>query len=237
MTIQTATTKHATTTTSMRNFRGMTMALEEMVGTARFELATSRAPSVRARRLRYVPSGNLTTTRQIREGRIPVASALTRLSPAFEKRQESVQRIAQVQQHLAAEQLSRTVRGVIRAADRRFVRAAFFAQVAARAGNREAFIVKQPLDAEDHVHVFLAIDAAARVILRRLQHGNFGFPVAQHECFQVGEAADLANGIQASFGSGFCGGDVACHAPALPERGRRYRSSLRAFPVEVCSDL
>src|SRR5258708_12571324 len=64
MTIQTATTKHATTTTSMRNFRGMTMALEEMVGTARFELATSRTPSVRATRLRYVPTGTLTAMRQ-----------------------------------------------------------------------------------------------------------------------------------------------------------------------------
>src|SRR5258708_7282597 len=62
MTIQTATTKHATTTTSMRNFRGMTMELEEMVGTARFELATSRTPSVRATRLRYVPTGKLTAT-------------------------------------------------------------------------------------------------------------------------------------------------------------------------------
>ena len=28
-----------------------------MVGTARFELATSRTPSVRATRLRYVPTG------------------------------------------------------------------------------------------------------------------------------------------------------------------------------------
>ncbi len=37
---------------------------EEMVGTARFELATSRTPSVRATRLRYVPTGELTTSRQ-----------------------------------------------------------------------------------------------------------------------------------------------------------------------------
>src|SRR5439155_23641350 len=41
---------------------------EEMVGTARFELATSRTPSVRATRLRYVPTGELTTTRQVSRG-------------------------------------------------------------------------------------------------------------------------------------------------------------------------
>src|SRR6516225_8466153 len=33
-----------------------------MVGTARFELATSRTPSVRATRLRYVPTGTETAT-------------------------------------------------------------------------------------------------------------------------------------------------------------------------------
>src|SRR5690349_14938792 len=104
----------------------------KVVGTARFELATSRTPSVRATRLRYVPTGDLTTMRQIREGRIAVASALTRLSPPFEKRQESVQRVAQIEQHPAAEQLRSAVSGVIRAAVRRIVGAAFFAQVAAR---------------------------------------------------------------------------------------------------------
>src|SRR5260370_29496858 len=37
---------------------------EEMVGTTGFEPATSRTPSVRATRLRYVPTGKLTTIRQ-----------------------------------------------------------------------------------------------------------------------------------------------------------------------------
>src|SRR5205814_8491469 len=35
---------------------------EEMVGTTGFEPATSRTPSVRATRLRYVPTGKLTAT-------------------------------------------------------------------------------------------------------------------------------------------------------------------------------
>ena len=63
-----------------------------MVGTARFELATSRTPSVRATRLRYVPIASTTS----------VADLINpRLSLAFEKRQETAQRIAQVQQQLA----------------------------------------------------------------------------------------------------------------------------------------
>src|SRR6267378_5485464 len=37
---------------------------EEMVGTTGFEPATSRTPSVRATRLRYVPTGKLTATGQ-----------------------------------------------------------------------------------------------------------------------------------------------------------------------------
>ena len=99
-----------------------------MVGTARFELATSRTPSVRATRLRYVPTDALTATRRgvLREGRIAAASAPTRLSPAFEKRQESVQRVAQIEKQLAAEQLRAAVSGVIRSA-RCFLAQAFFA--------------------------------------------------------------------------------------------------------------
>jgi hypothetical protein len=59
---------------------------EFMVGTARFELATSRTPSVRATRLRYVPT----------------ALPNSRLSLGFEQRQETAQSIAQIQQHFAA---------------------------------------------------------------------------------------------------------------------------------------
>ena len=57
-----------------------------MVGTARFELATSRTPSVRATRLRYVPTA------------LPNA----RLSLGFKQRQETAQSIPQIQQHFAA---------------------------------------------------------------------------------------------------------------------------------------
>ena len=66
-----------------------------MVGTARFELATSRTPSVRATRLRYVPTAAAT-----QNGR---KLANSTVSLAFEKRQETAQRIAQVQQHFAVQ--------------------------------------------------------------------------------------------------------------------------------------
>ena len=56
-------------TVSDRIFQERDIAVNiKMVGTARFELATSRTPSVRATRLRYVPTGELTTTRQVSRG-------------------------------------------------------------------------------------------------------------------------------------------------------------------------
>ena len=70
-----------------------------MVGTTGFEPATSPTPRVRDTRLRYVP------TEQLRSG----LYSFIRLSLAFEKRQESAQRITQVQQHLPAQKLRRAL--------------------------------------------------------------------------------------------------------------------------------
>ena len=57
-----------------------------MVGTARFELATSRTPSVRATRLRYVPTVAATqNSRKLNNSTV---------SLAFEQRQETAQGIA-----------------------------------------------------------------------------------------------------------------------------------------------
>ena len=69
-----------------------------MVGAPGFEPGTSRTPSVRATRLRYAPTG------QPRRPTAPHA-AISRLSPAFEQRQESAQRIAQIEEHFAVEEL------------------------------------------------------------------------------------------------------------------------------------
>src|SRR5882724_7306243 len=102
-----------------------------MVGTTGFEPATSRTSSVRATRLRYVPTGvkrflhlqRLTLRKPKRTRPFALHSngqraslrlaafagikPASRLSSAFEKREESAQRVAQVQQHLAAQQFAR----------------------------------------------------------------------------------------------------------------------------------
>ena len=66
---------------------------EKMVGTARFELATSRTPSVRATRLRYVP-----TAAAAQKGR---RLTISTVSLAFKQRQETAEGIAQVEKHFA----------------------------------------------------------------------------------------------------------------------------------------
>src|ERR1700736_895648 len=65
-----------------------------LVGTTGFEPATSRTPSVRATRLRYVPTA---------QDRKRSKLTGTRLSLAFKERQQTAQRVAQVEQHLAIE--------------------------------------------------------------------------------------------------------------------------------------
>ena len=71
-----------------------------MVGTTGFEPATSPTPRVRDTRLRYVPT----------ELRRSGLYSFIRLSLAFEKRQESAQRIPQVQQHLPTQELRSSFR-------------------------------------------------------------------------------------------------------------------------------
>src|SRR6266567_8929635 len=157
------------------------MSEQEMVGTTGFEPATSRTPSVRATRLRYVPTGKLTTMRRNPEDRIAPATATSRLSPPFEQRQESAQRIAQIEQHFAAQQLRRALTRVVRARAFGLIVSFMLAQKAASASDGEAFVVEQPLDAEDHVHVILAVEAMAAGTFDGLEHGELGFPITQHE--------------------------------------------------------
>src|SRR5208282_5393520 len=63
-----------------------------MVGAPGFEPGTSRTPSVRATRLRYAPTDAATNRRKYNNSTV---------SLAFEQRQETAQRIAQIQQHFA----------------------------------------------------------------------------------------------------------------------------------------
>src|SRR6266568_6106456 len=148
-----------------------------LVGTTGFEPATSRTPSVRATRLRHVPT------------------ATFRVSPAFQKGQERAQSVAQIEQHLAAQELPRAVFHA--GAARLFGGLAIaFAEVSARAGDGKPFVVQQPLDAPDHFDVFAAIHAVPRGGLHRLQHRKLRLPVAQDEGLRVGQAADLADAKQ-----------------------------------------
>src|SRR5947207_12584600 len=101
---------------------------------------------------------------------------------------------------------------------------------AARARDGESFVVEQPLDAEDHVHVILAVEAMAAGTLDRLQHGKLGFPVTQNERLEVRKAADFANAVEF-----FLRGDLRCcavvwHVKALPgdARSEEHTSELQS---------
>src|ERR1700690_26303 len=67
----------------------------------------------------------------------------------------------------------------------------------ARAGDSETFVVKQPLDFENRLDVFAAIEAMAARALHWLKRGEFGFPVAQHESLGSSDAANFADAKQA----------------------------------------
>src|SRR6266850_3209734 len=101
---------------------------KKMVGAPGFEPGTSRTPSVRATRLRYAPT------------------YFVRLSPAFEKGQESAQRIAHIQQHFAVQKLRCPVARRNGCARFRFSRSPALAQVPAGTRNRESFVIKQAFD-------------------------------------------------------------------------------------------
>src|SRR5882762_6348482 len=106
------------------------------------------------------------------------------------------------------------------------------AEIPACARNGESFVVEQALDAEDHVDIILAVKPKAAGTFHWLEHGEFGFPVAKDERFQIRQAADFADAVEFSLR-----GDLRCcavggHRKAL-SRGRcRYRSSLRVIDVE-----
>src|SRR5260370_11444336 len=204
-----------------------------MVGTTGFEPATSRTPSVRATRRRYARTVKLTATgkgnqkAEWGEGITP-----SKVSPPFEQRQECPERIAQIEQHLAAQKLRGPFRRMIGASGLRFGGAIVLAQMPPRARDGESFVVEQPLDAEDHVHIILAVETVTAGALDRLQHGEFRFPVPKDERFQIRQAADFADAVEF-----FLRGDLRCcavawHLKASSGGRRRYRSSLRVIDVE-----
>src|ERR1700682_3745659 len=114
------------------------MSEEEMVGTTGFEPATSRTPSVRATRLRYVPTGKLTATGQgNQKAESGEGISTSKVSPPFEQRQECAERVTQIQQHLAAQKLRGPFRRMIGASGLRFGGAFVLAEMPSRARDGE----------------------------------------------------------------------------------------------------
>src|SRR5204862_8256345 len=104
----------------------------------------------------------------------------SKVSPPFEQRQESAERIAQIEQHLAAQKLRRDFACVARARTLRIPISFMLAQKPARSRNGESFVVEQPLDAENHVHVFLAVQATQECSFDWLQYWEVSFQLAHN---------------------------------------------------------
>ena len=63
----------------------------------------------------------------------------------------------------------------------------------ARAGDGETLFIEQALDLENGFDIFATIEAMAAGTFHRLQHGKFGFPIAQDEGLGGRQAADFTD--------------------------------------------
>jgi hypothetical protein len=165
-----------------------------MVGTTGFEPATSRTPSVRATRLRHVPT----------ECEISV-------SPAFKKGQDGNQLFAKVEEAFALG--PRQI--VIPLTDRSLRRGngcaggfwctVLFRQMAPCPGDGEALLIKKAFDFKYGFDVLPAVHAMAARAFYRLQRRKFRLPIAQHEGFRARQTADFADAEQTLLGNFGCG--------------------------------
>src|SRR5689334_13212241 len=78
--------------------------------------------------------------------------------------------------------------------DRDFHAALRAFEALARAGDREALVVKERADLADHQHVVALVIAAIAASLDRLQVGEFLLPIAQHMRLDAAQFADFPNG-------------------------------------------
>src|SRR5208282_3161336 len=177
-----------------------------MVGTTGFEPATSRTPSVRATRLRYVPTAKFRVSPGSKEGqdcaqlvadgaeRLPQVGGLGggRASDAayglgFLARQQYGARIEALRVPASA------ILAALQQGSEPLAVGYQLAQMAARAGDGEPLLVEQAFDDADQVDILLPVEPVALRRFDRLEHGEFGFPEAEDERFRVGEAADVAD--------------------------------------------
>src|SRR4029453_4850687 len=102
------------------------------------------------------------------------------------------------------------------------LRDAELAQALARAGDREALLVEEALQQEDHFDVAVPIQALLRARLGGCHPAELGLPVAEHVCLHAGESAHLADAVVALgalLGAGRIGRRLL--GRRLPRRGRR----------------
>src|SRR5271155_5266383 len=135
--------------------------------------------------------------------------AVTSVSLAFEKGQDGEEFLVQIEQEF----LMRARAVFWMGSGRRFdccrrVFAAVLRQIFARARDREALVVQQPLDLEDDLDILAAIQAASVGSLHRLKRREFALPIAQDEGLRRSQAADFADAEQTlvrDFGRGLGG--------------------------------
>src|SRR6185437_7258444 len=135
-----------------------------MVGTTGFEPATSRTPSVRATRLRHVPTVAEASCRRTRKHIPRPTGSKNSVSPRFEKGQGGEELFAKIEQVFALRAGEFMVALARRGRWSHGLNAwvgdsTLLCQMTTRSGDCEAFIVEQALDFEDGFDVFAAVHA------------------------------------------------------------------------------
>jgi hypothetical protein len=82
--------------------------------------------------------------------------------------------------------------------------AEFVRELLLGAGDGVLVFVEQLLDAQDHLHVALAVGALAGAVLLRREHRELRFPVAQHVRLDARDLAHLSDLEEELFGDGDC---------------------------------
>ena len=170
-----------------------------MVGTTGFEPATSRTPSVRATRLRHVPT--LLTSISV--------------SLAFEKGQDGEQFFSQLKQETAIHarsglrKISSTILlGAFCRIHRVLNSALRLGKMFPRSSDGKALFVEEALDLKNRLDVFPAIQPMARRAFYWLKRGEFRFPKPQDESLRIRQTTyftDAEKALLWNFSLGLCG--------------------------------
>src|SRR6185369_3930187 len=150
----------------------------DLVGAARFELATTCTPCRYATRLRYAPKGGILPLELVEDGAKLALDG------------------ADIDAACAALRAAGPDRGL----GLLLVRARVVEAVA-RAADGEALLVQELADAADEQHLVVLVVAAVAAALHGLQLGEFLLPVAKHVRLHPAELAHLTDGEVALCGN------------------------------------